>query len=151
MHPPPPVTEHVSLHSKSLWKNMTRASGGINIMHSLSWGTQAEKIQTFFYFIVLSINLIKDFNGLSRFSNEIHFFVLMFLVDSLSLYHYIFSINLLKFSVFQVLNFLFAVWTLWSMSFSRCYDSHYVFNWTYTKVSALPVFNPFCFLITKSR
>ena len=42
--PPPPVryaplvTEHVSLHSKSLCKNMARASGGANNMRPLSFG-----------------------------------------------------------------------------------------------------------------
>ena len=35
MHPP--VIEHVSLHSKPLYKNMA-ASGGVNNMHPLSWG-----------------------------------------------------------------------------------------------------------------
>ena len=38
----PPDTEHVPLHSKSLCKNMARASGGggggANNMRSLSWG-----------------------------------------------------------------------------------------------------------------
>ena len=34
----PPVTEHVSLHSKSLCKNIARASGVANNMHPLSWG-----------------------------------------------------------------------------------------------------------------
>ena len=44
----PPVTEHVSLHSKSLCKNIARASGGVaNNMHPLSWGAQTEKIQNF--------------------------------------------------------------------------------------------------------
>ena len=33
-----PVTEHVSLHSKSLCENITRASGGANNIHPLSWG-----------------------------------------------------------------------------------------------------------------
>ena len=32
----PPLTEHVPLHSKSLCKNMARASGGAHNMHSLS-------------------------------------------------------------------------------------------------------------------
>ena len=44
----PPVTEHVSLHSKSLRKNMARASGGANDMHTISWGgggAHTEKIQ----------------------------------------------------------------------------------------------------------
>ena len=41
--PPPstlcsPVTDHVLLHSKSLRKNMARASGGPNNMHPLSGG-----------------------------------------------------------------------------------------------------------------
>ena len=31
----PPVTEHVPLHSKSLWKNMARASGGGGITCTL--------------------------------------------------------------------------------------------------------------------
>ena len=35
--PPPPVTEHVSLHCKSVCKNMARASGGAKNMHPLSW------------------------------------------------------------------------------------------------------------------
>ena len=34
----PPVTEHVPLHSKSVGKDMERASGGANNMHPLSWG-----------------------------------------------------------------------------------------------------------------
>ena len=34
----PPVTEHVSIHGKSLCKNMARASGGANNMHPLNWG-----------------------------------------------------------------------------------------------------------------
>ena len=38
MPPPPPVTEHVPLKSKSLCKNMARASGGANNMRPLSWG-----------------------------------------------------------------------------------------------------------------
>ena len=41
--PPPPVTEHVSLHSKSLCKNMVRACGGANNMRALSWGAQTEE------------------------------------------------------------------------------------------------------------
>ena len=41
--PPPstlcaPVKEHVPLHSKSICKNMARASGGANRMHQLSCG-----------------------------------------------------------------------------------------------------------------
>ena len=51
MHPP--VIEHVSLHSKPLYKNMA-VSGGVNNMHPLSWGgggggggAQTEKIQGF--------------------------------------------------------------------------------------------------------
>ena len=43
----PPVTEHVPLHSKSLCKNMARASGGANNMRPLSWGAQTEKIRKF--------------------------------------------------------------------------------------------------------
>ena len=48
----PPVTEHVPLHSKSLCKNIARASGGgggANNMHPLSWGggAQTEKIHNF--------------------------------------------------------------------------------------------------------
>ena len=39
----PPVTEHVSLHSKSLSKNIARESGVANNMHPLSWGAQTEK------------------------------------------------------------------------------------------------------------
>ena len=35
---PPPVTEHVPLHSKSSRKNMARASGGPNKMYPLNWG-----------------------------------------------------------------------------------------------------------------
>ena len=43
---PTPVTEHVSLHSKSLCKNVARASGGGNNLHPLSGGgAQTEKIQ----------------------------------------------------------------------------------------------------------
>ena len=38
MHPFSPVTEDVPLHSKSLCKNIVRASGGANNMHPLSWG-----------------------------------------------------------------------------------------------------------------
>ena len=34
----PPVREHVPLHSKSLCKNMARASGGANNMRPLSGG-----------------------------------------------------------------------------------------------------------------
>ena len=41
----PPVSEHVPLHSKSLCKNMARASGGANNMRPLRWGAQTEKIQ----------------------------------------------------------------------------------------------------------
>ena len=47
----PPVTEHVPLNSKSLFKNMARASGGANNMRPLSWGgggAQTEKIPFFF-------------------------------------------------------------------------------------------------------
>ena len=49
----PPVTEHVSLHSKSLCKNIARASGGgggggANNMRPLSWGAQTEKIRKCF-------------------------------------------------------------------------------------------------------
>ena len=44
----PPVTEYVPLHSKSLSKNMARASGGANNMRPLSWeGAQTEKIISF--------------------------------------------------------------------------------------------------------
>ena len=44
-----PVTEHVSLHSKSLCKNMARASGGANNMQPLIWGALTEKILVFLY------------------------------------------------------------------------------------------------------
>ena len=37
-HQHPPITEHVSLHSKSIRKNMARASGGANNMHPKSQG-----------------------------------------------------------------------------------------------------------------
>ena len=43
--PPPPVTEHVSLHGISLCKNIARASGGANNMRPLSWKAQTEKIR----------------------------------------------------------------------------------------------------------
>ena len=43
----PPVIEHVSLHSKSLCKNIARTSGGANNMRPLrlGGGAQTEKIQ----------------------------------------------------------------------------------------------------------
>ena len=34
----PSVTEHVTIHSKSLCKNIERASGGANNMRPISWG-----------------------------------------------------------------------------------------------------------------
>ena len=53
-HPPvcydAPVAEHVPLHSKSLCKNMARASGVANNMHPLSWG---HKQKFFFLFFQL--------------------------------------------------------------------------------------------------
>ena len=33
----PSITEHVSLHGKSICKNTARASGGANNMQPLSW------------------------------------------------------------------------------------------------------------------
>ena len=39
----PPVTEQVSLHSKSLCKNTARASGGANNMHPQSWGHKRKR------------------------------------------------------------------------------------------------------------
>ena len=43
----PPVAEHGPLHSKSICKNMARASGGANNMRPLSWGegAQTQKIR----------------------------------------------------------------------------------------------------------
>ena len=43
----PPVTEHVSLHSKLLCENIARASGGANNMRPLSWGGTNGKDPTF--------------------------------------------------------------------------------------------------------
>ena len=38
----PAVAEHVPLHSKSLCKNIARATGDANNMHPLSWGGGGE-------------------------------------------------------------------------------------------------------------
>ena len=42
----PPITEHVSLHGKSLCKIIARASGGANNMHPLicGGGAQTERV-----------------------------------------------------------------------------------------------------------
>ena len=47
----PPITEHASLHSKSLCKSMARARGGgrsANNMRPLNWWPQTEKILILF-------------------------------------------------------------------------------------------------------
>ena len=43
----PPVTEHVTLHGNSLFKNKARESGGANTMQPLIWGAQTKKILQF--------------------------------------------------------------------------------------------------------
>ena len=45
MHPP--VTEHVPLHSKSLYNNMARAPGGTINMYPISWGHKRNRSAPF--------------------------------------------------------------------------------------------------------
>ena len=48
---PPPITEHVQLHSKPLCRNIAYTAGGANNIHPLRWGAQTEKIPNFFHFL----------------------------------------------------------------------------------------------------
>ena len=56
----PPVTQHVSLHCNSLFKNMAPAFGGANNMHQLSWGGIDGKDPKFFkpfHLLLISLEL----------------------------------------------------------------------------------------------
>ena len=64
----PPVAEHVPLHSKSLCKNIARASGGgggANNMRPLSWGHKRKKSNFFKSVFVLIYIFITTLNNIA--------------------------------------------------------------------------------------